>query len=170
MNTGTFSGTISRINLLSLLLNVAALAFIYFVPTLSHMMGIKLYLIEPMRLMVVLAMIHTHRNNAYILALTLPAFSFLISSHPVFLKTMLISMELAVMVGLFYLLNKRIHTLAAIFAAIWMSKIFYYLLKYLTIVFIWPGERLISTPLYIQLITSAVFSLYLFGMFRLQKK
>jgi hypothetical protein len=160
------SSTSRAATIRAIALDIVALAFIFFMPALSHMLSIKLYLIEPMRLMVILAMVHTHRNNAYILALTLPLFSFLISSHPVLIKTGLISLELAVMVGAFFFLVKRIHTLAAIFVSIWASKIFYYGLKYLTILFIWPGDRLISTPLYIQLITSAVFSFYLFFMFR----
>ena len=147
-------------------LDVFALAFIYFLPAISHMLSIKLYLIEPMRLMLVLALVHTNRKNAYLLALTLPLFSFLISSHPVLIKTMLISAELVVNVALFYFLVKRIHVLPAIFLSIWLSKIFYYGLKYISILTIFPGERLISTPILIQLATSAVFSLYLFAFLR----
>ncbi len=151
-------------------LDVFALAFIYFVPAISHMLSIKLYLIEPMRLMLILALVHTTRKNAYLLALTLPMFSFLISSHPVLIKTMLISAELAVNVALFYLLVKKIHVLPAIFLSIWLSKIFYYLLKYVSILTVFPGERLIGTPLLIQLTTSAIFSLYLFAFFKNSQK
>jgi hypothetical protein len=147
-------------------LDVFALAFIYFLPAISHMLSFKLYLIEPMRLMIVLALVHTNRKNAYLLALTLPIFSFLISAHPVLIKTMLISAELVVNVALFYLLVKRIHVLPAIFLSIWLSKIFYYGLKYLAILTVLPGDSLIGTPLLIQLSTSAVFSLYLFAFLR----
>ena len=147
-------------------LDVFALAFIYFLPAISHMLSFKLYLIEPMRLMLVLALVHTNRKNAYLLALTLPLFSFLISAHPVLIKTILISAELAVNVALFYFLVKRVHVLPAIFLSIWLSKIFYYGLKYVSILTIFPGERLIGTPLLIQLSTSVVFSLYLFAFLR----
>jgi len=166
-NFQTVAATLKRpINIRAIVIDVFALAFIYFLPALSHMVGIKLYLIEPMRLMLIFAMVHTHRKNAYFLALTLPFFSYVISAHPVFIKSGLIAMELVVNVALFFFLVKRIHTLAAIFTSIWLSKIFYYGLKFLTILLIWPGDSLISTPLYIQLITSSVFSLYLFFMFR----
>lgn len=148
------------------LLDLSALAFIYFVPALSHMLSIKLYLIEPMRLMLILAMVHTHRKNAFLLALTLPFFSYLISSHPVFIKSALIAAELMVNVALFYLLVRYVHRLGAIFASIWLSKIFYYGLKYIAIMTVLPGESLIGTPLQIQLVTSAAFSLYLFLMLR----
>jgi hypothetical protein len=148
------------------LLDVSALAFIYFLPALSHMLSIKLYLIEPMRLMLILALVHTHRKNAYLLALTLPFFSFLISAHPVFVKSALIAAELVVNVALFYFLVKHIHRLGAIFASIWISKIFYYGLKYVAIMTVLPGDSLIGTPLQIQLATSAAFSLYLFLMLK----
>ncbi|MFO7978003.1 MAG: hypothetical protein R6U64_05030 [Bacteroidales bacterium] len=150
----------------ALAMDVAALAFIYFIPAFSHMIGLKLYLIEPMRMMLILALVHTHRRNAFLLALTLPLFSFLISSHPVLLKTGLISFELMLNVGLFYFLIRRIHTLGAIFASIWISKLVYYGLKYIAVLTIWQGDSLISTPLYIQLITSSVFSIYLFLVYK----
>ena len=150
----------------ALTLDVLALGFIYFLPAISHMLGIKLYLIEPMRLMLIFAMVHTHRRNAYLLAITLPLFSYFVSAHPVLLKTGLISVELLINVALFFFLVKRMHTLAAIFFSIWISKILYYGLKYLTILFIWPGDTLVSTPLYIQLITSSVFSIYLYLLFQ----
>jgi hypothetical protein len=151
-------------------LDIFALAFIYFLPAISHMLSIKLYLIEPMRLMLVLALVHTNRKNAYLLALTLPLFSFLISAHPVLVKTMLISAELVVNVALFYFLVKRIHVLPAIFLSIWLSKIFYYGIKYIAILTVLPGDSLISTPLLIQLTTSAIFSLYLFAFLRNKEK
>jgi hypothetical protein len=151
------------------LLDVFALAFIYFLPAISHLLSIKLYLIEPMRVMLVLALVHTHKKNAYLLALTLPLFSFLISAHPVFVKTMLISAELVVNVALFYFLVKRLQVLAAIFVSIWLSKMFYYSLKSLAMLSILPGDSLVSTPLLIQLATSLVFSLYLFAFFKKEK-
>jgi hypothetical protein len=148
------------------LLDLSALAFIYFIPALSHMLSIKLYLVEPMRLMLILALVHTHRKNAFLLALTLPFFSYVISAHPVFIKTALIAAELVVNVALFYFLAKYIHRLGAIFASIWLSKIFYYGLKYVVILTVLPNESLIGTPLQIQLATSAAFSLYLFLMLK----
>ncbi|HSW68320.1 MAG TPA: hypothetical protein VLH16_07050 [Bacteroidales bacterium] len=153
------------------IIDISALAFIYLLPTISHLIGIRLWWIEPMRLMLVLAMVHTHRKNAFILALTLPLFSFFISAHPVLLKSLLISAELVVNVVLFYLLLKRIHVFPAIFLSIWLSKVFYYGIKYLAMTSLLLDEdRLIGTPLMMQLLTSTVFSLYLFVMFRLSGK
>lgn len=154
----------------AILFDVFALAFIYFIPTLSHMLSIKLYMLEPMRIMLILAMVHTRRENAYVLALTLPFFSYLISAHPVFVKSALIAIELAAMVYVFHVLVRRVHRFAAIFASIWISKLLYYGLKYIAIISVLPSEPLVGTPLLLQLVTSLVFSLYLFFAFKQQRE
>ncbi|HSV88968.1 MAG TPA: hypothetical protein VLH61_10035 [Bacteroidales bacterium] len=165
--TGILNATTWRNIIKPAILDVSALAFIYFFPAITHMLGIRLWWIEPMRLMLVLAMVHTHRKNAFILALTLPLFSFLISAHPVLVKSLLITIELVINVFLFYILVKRIHVLPAIFMSIWLSKIFYYGLKYIAMsTLLLHEDRLIGTPLMLQLITSTVFSLYLFLLFK----
>ncbi|MFO7872885.1 MAG: hypothetical protein R6U62_00175 [Bacteroidales bacterium] len=152
-------------NLRAILFDVFALAFIYLVPTISHMLSIKLYLLEPMRLMLVLAMVHTRRQNAYILAFTMPFFSFLISAHPLLVKALLIAIELVVMVFVFYQLEKRLHTFVAIFSAILVSKMLYYGMKYVAVITVLPAEPLVGTPLQLQVLTSLAFSLYLFLVF-----
>ena len=92
----------------SALLDIFALVFVYFVPTLSHLAQLPLYLLEPMRIMLILAIAHTTRKNAYLLALTLPLFSFVISMHPSLVKSILITAELLLNVWLFYFLLKKI--------------------------------------------------------------
>ncbi len=148
----------------ALIFDIFAIAVIYLVPAISHMLSIKLYLFEPMRLMLILALVHTRRPNAYILALTLPLFSYFVSAHPVLIKSLLIAVELTFMVFVFYLLSERVHKFAAIFISIWASKLFYYVLKYVAIITVLPAEPLVGTPLLLQLGTSAVFSLYVWWM------
>lgn len=165
MNTSVL--TLSSLRLRTVLIDMAALAVIYFVPTLSHMLAVPIYLVEPMRIMLILAIAHTSKRNAYLIALTLPLFSFAVSAHPVFLKSLLISLELVVNVWLFFTLTRLIrNNFAAMAAAIIGSKIFYYLLKFglLSAALIQGG--LISTPIYLQLITTTVFSAYVFLIFR----
>mgnify|MGYP001086780383 CR=1 FL=1 len=156
--------------LITALIYTVGISLVYFLPTLSHMLGVKLYLYEPMRLMLILAMVHTGRKNALVLALTLPLFSYLISAHPMLIKSALISTELIINVLLFFWLQQRWHRLPAIFASIWISKLFYYGLKYLAILWVMPNESLIGTPLQIQLLTSAVFSLYVFFLWSNNQK
>ena len=159
-------GYFSKTNVRALVFDVFALAFIYLIPTISHMLSIKLYLFEPMRLMLIFALVHTRKPNAYILAVTLPFFSYFISAHPVLIKSLLIAIGLSVMVFVFYALVQRMHKLAAIFISIWASKLLYYGLKYLAIITVLPAEPLVGTPLLLQLGTSTVFSLYVLWMFK----
>lgn len=151
----------------SVLLDFSALAFIYLVPTFSHLLSLPLYFIEPMRLMLVLSLVHTTKRNAYIIALSLPLFSFLISSHPVFAKMLLIAFELGLNVFLFYLLKDAIKKIfPAILLSIILSKVAYYSIKFLLIYFMVLNTALISTPIFIQIITTFIFSLYLFMLFK----
>ncbi len=160
------AGYLSKTNIKAMLFDGFALAFIYFLPAISHMLSLPLYMIEPMRLMLIFALVHTRRENAYILAITLPLFSYFISAHPIFVKALLMTIELTVMVFVFYILVRRIHTLAAIFASIWISKGLYYGMKYLAIMTVMPSEPVIGIPLLLQLLTSIIFSVYLFLMFK----
>ena len=64
-------------------LNLFALVFIYATPTLSHLVSFPIYYSEPVRIFLIFTMVHTQKKNAYVLALTLPLFSFLVSSHPI---------------------------------------------------------------------------------------
>jgi hypothetical protein len=151
-----------------LLFDIISLTFIYFVPTISHLVGLPLYLIEPMRLMLVIALVHTNKYNAYIIALTLPLFSYLISAHPHFPKMMLITAELIFNVWFFYFIfNRTGKAFAAIISSIIISKAAYYAIKFgLISLAILPSSNLISTPIYIQVITTLVFSTYLALLFK----
>lgn len=158
--------SLSKLNTRSIVLDIFALAFIYFVPTISHLLNVPLYLVEPMRIMLILAIVHTTKKNAYIIALTLPLFSFLISSHPNIFKVLLITAELILNVWLFFELTKRTNQFVAMLTSILLSKVFYYLIKFALISFAVLQTGLISTPIYLQLITSVVFSGYLFFIIR----
>jgi len=158
--------SISKLNTRSIVLDILALAFIYFVPTISHLLNVPLYLVEPMRIMLILAIAHTKKKNAYLIALTLPLFSFLISAHPNIFKAVIMTMELVLNVWLFYELAKRTNQFVAILSSIILSKIVYYLLKFGLISFAILQTGLISTPIYLQMITSIVFSGYLFFILR----
>lgn len=147
----------------SLVLNSAALLLIYFTPALSHFLNFPLYLIEPMRLMLILAMVHSNRQNAYLLAATLPLFSYAVSGHPQFYKMLLISAELTLNVWLFYKLSGRIsQVFTAMMLSVVSSKIVYYLLKALLISTMLIGPGLFSTPIWIQVMMTVIFSVYAF--------
>ena len=142
-----------------------AIAAIYFVPTFSHLFALPIYFIEPMRLMLILSIAHTSKKNAYLLAATLPIFSFVVSAHPVFLKTLLISGELLFNVWLFFYLAEKIkNKFGAMVLSIAISKLAYYAVKFLLLSFLMLEGSLVSTPILIQIITMFLFSGYILLM------
>jgi hypothetical protein len=146
---------------LSGLFDVVGVALIYLVPAISHTLSLPIYLYEPMRLVLVAALAHTHRWNAAVLAFTLPLMSYLLSGHPTPFKACLISGELALNVGLYFLLLKplRSQTLALL-VSILCSKVGYYIGKYYAIRLGFIEGELFSTPFYFQGITVALCSGY----------
>ncbi len=146
---------------LTYLLDICALLFIYFIPTFSHLTNAPLYLFEPMRIFIILALLHSNKTNAYILAITLPIFSFTVASHPVFLKSIIMSVELALNVFLFNaLLKKKINGFLSVFLSIAASKLAYYLLKFILVQSFLIQSDVVSTPIYIQIIVTVLLSFY----------
>ena len=145
-----------------IIIDLIAITLVYMVPTISHWLMFPVYLIEPMRLMLIIAMAHTNRYNAYLLAFTLPLFSFMISAHPVLPKMIIIMLELAINVWVFYRLRSLLKSpYVAVLLSIIVSKVIYYLMKYTLIQTMVIESSLFSTPIWIQGITTIVFSLYL---------
>jgi hypothetical protein len=147
----------------STVIHLFAVAFIVFVPAISHLVALPVYYLEPMRIMLIIALVHTTKKNAYLLALTLPIFSFLVSAHPSAIKTFLIISELLLNVFLFYVFSEKIkNNFLAMITSLSVSKIIYYLVKFMllsTMVLEWS---LVSTPLYIQGVMMLLFSSYVF--------
>jgi len=151
--------------------NFLALLVVYLTPVFSHLLSLPVYYIEPMRLMLILAIVHTSYKNAYLIAFTLPLFSFLFSGHPSLIKTSLITGELVLNVFLFYQFQKLFGTgfISAILSII-SSKIFYYIFKIALIQFSVMNTEIFSTPIYIQILMLIVFSTYVFVLNNKMKK
>ena len=153
--------SISKIN--NIVFDLIALLAIYLVPAFSHLLGLPIYFLEPMRIMLILAIVHTSRKNAFLIALTLPLFSFLISAHPSLVKTSLITSELLLNVFLFFFLFEKLsNKTLSIFLSIIASKIFYYLFKFLLINSALISGDLILTPMYIQILMVLFLSGYIY--------
>lgn len=147
----------------TILFDFTLFAFIYFVPAISHLTAFPFYYFDPIRFVLIASLLHTSKQNTFIIAITLPLFSFLISSHPSIIKTGLLSTELLLNVILFFILfsgtKSRILSIAF---SILISKMIYYLLKYLSIETGILNDRLFSTPFYYQAIVLLLISLYVF--------
>jgi len=151
----------SRRNSKTIIADAIAVLFIYFTPAISHLINLPVYYVEPMRLMLILSFAHLTKKNAYLLALSLPLFSHFISAHPAVLKTVLISFELILCSFLFYEFSKKFKNIFLItITSIIISKLFYYMFKYLFINFGFINTELVSTPLIIQIVTTLVYGIY----------
>jgi hypothetical protein len=158
-------------NIKTYLIDFSLLLLIYFLPALSHLFAFPIYYLDPMRIALVVALIHTSKKNSYIIALTLPLFSFVISSHPQIFKSFLLSAELIINLSLFFLFKDKIkNVFTALFLSILISKLIYYVLKFAIISFGLIDDRLFSTPIYFQLASTVLLSFYIYVINRSSQK
>ena len=135
---------------------------VVFLPVITHILPIPLYLIEPMRIMVLGSMLLRNKNNSLFLALVLPITSFICTGHPVLVKVIIISLELMLNVYLFEFFVRKSNAFISAFLSIMISKTFYYFIKYLFVSLGVLKMSVISTPLYIQLFTTVTISIVLY--------
>lgn len=146
------------------LTDAVAVLFILGVPALSHLTSVPFYLLDPMRLAVLGALLASRsRVNGLVLAVALPLVSFAISGHPVFPKCLVIAAELSVNVLLFSWLVKAFSAAPvriglAAFISILLSKVFYYGLKALVLGAGLMQMELVSTALWVQLVVAVMIS------------
>jgi hypothetical protein len=139
------------------LTDVIVWSMIALIPAMSHVLPVPIYLLEPMRLFLFLGyFLSREKGNGYILALTIPFVSVLLSGHPVPLKACLIAIELCLNVFFFEMLLSRFprFQFVALLASILISKFFYYGLKYVLLKYTLIDGNLMSTPLIYQIAAS----------------
>ena len=127
---------------------------LYMVPTLSHLASVPLYKFEPMRCVLLANLLVTgNKKNAYFMSMTLPLFSFCVGGHPIYIKALLMTIELFTNVLLFDIISNRQKNYSVVIAiSIILSKLLYYLLKYLSIVLGFLAGPLITTNLFVQFV------------------
>lgn len=138
----------------NLLFDAVLLSIVYFIPALSHLCPVPIYLLDPMRLVLLTGLLLTRNNiNAYFLALTIPIFSSFLIGHPPIVKAFLISIELITNILLFVqLINKpKFQVPVALLLSIILSKMVYYASKFMLIKFGILNGVLLSTPLFLQI-------------------
>ena len=147
----------------SVCIDTIAIAFIYFTPVIAHLTAFPVYMIEPMRLMVILSMAHSSRRNSYLLAFTLPLFSYIATSHPEFLKMLIITAELGLNVFFFYWLSARMkNVFLAMVSAVITSKVICYAMYLIFFSVAFVRNEADGLFLFVQLITTVLFSAYFF--------
>ena len=108
------SNSIQLFKAKNILVDIGILLAIYFIPSLSHLIGIPLYYLDPMRLFLLFGYFITpQHDNSILLAISIPFFSYLVSGHPILLKAFLISAELLInLLLLISFINLRKFTLS----------------------------------------------------------
>lgn len=163
----TFSTAISKYDYKTVIYDILALTVVTFTPALSHLTAIPIYLLDPMRIILLLSIVHTSKKNVYLLALALPLLSFILSAHPYFVKSLLIASELMINAFLFFYLMKFFkNSFTPAILSIAISKVYYYLLKFSLIGFGLISTELISTPIILQIIVAVSISIYLWFFFK----
>jgi hypothetical protein len=151
------------LNTKSLLFDLGGILLVYFLPEISNLLDVQFYLFEPMRVIIVFAIVHTSKENTYIIAVLLPAISYIFSSHPSVIKTFILSGDLLINIFLYFNLTKlKINKFLIMSVCIVASKIVYYLAKYLLIHFLVLKGKLIATPIYIQIMIVIILSGYVY--------
>ena len=109
--------------------DVVVIAILVAATATAHLLPFPLYYLEPMRLMLVLAMVHTTRTNSYLLAMVLPLLSWAVSGHPEPVKALIITVELVSNVAVYYWMITRLQKpFAAMLISIILAKFLCYLL------------------------------------------
>mgnify|MGYP003390472070 CR=1 FL=1 len=146
-----------------ILVDILLLLIIYFVPTISHLTSFPIYLLDPMRLVVLGSIVFVNdKRNSYILAVTIPIFSFFVSGHPILYKNLIISIELLTNVYLYnYLITKNKHVFLSALGSIVISKSLYYILKSALIYFSVLNTSLFDTSIAIQIVVTILISVIL---------
>lgn len=144
------------------IVDATILLILFALPTISHQLPFPLFLIEPMRIMVLASYLFTNKQNGLMIGMAIPIFSSLTSGHPIFLKSILISLELVSMLLVLDYLKSKINDLFSLTIAIFISKAIYYCFKALFIIYGFLGQPLISTSFKFQLISPIMLLIILF--------
>ena len=111
-------------------IDVALLAAVCLVPTLSHLTAMPLYRLSPMVWILVAGLLTVRDSrNGYVLALLMPLVSMLAVGMPIPLKCLCMTAELTALTFVFNSLRQRLAALPAVAIAVLCGKIAYYSLK-----------------------------------------
>jgi len=160
-----------RLHKQSILLDSLLVLVVIYLPSLSHLLPLPIYYIDPMRMVLLTGIIFSsNHRNTYLLALALPLVSYLTSGHPIFPKNILIVFELLINVYLFYFLYNRYTKPAfCLLISILGSKLVYYGIKFFFIKLGILHTQWIDTHLYIQVVVFIVFTVFFTLLWKFRK-
>lgn len=147
----------------TIITDVIVFLLVYLIPAFSHITPFPLYLAEPMRIIMLGGyFMSTNRINTYFIAFTIPLFSMMTTGHPVLFKSFLIGFELMGNVFFLDIFLKRWSKFAfpALITSIILSKLLYYFMKYLFIIWDLIDGKLLSTSIQLQLYSALGISFF----------
>lgn len=149
------------------LTDVMVICFLVLFPAVAHYLPFPGYYLEPMRIALLTALfLSGSKTNTFMLAILIPFGTMILSGHPPFIKTVLISIELLTNVAIFYLLSSKLPLFIRIYTGIVLSKIIYYFLKAGMIQMTLIEGSLITISLWIQLLIAGILSIVFAVIFK----
>ncbi len=141
----------------TLITDVLVLFSFYATIIFAHILPFPLYKLDPMKILVLGTVIYSSRNNAMFMAAILHVLSFFSTGHPVFPKFLIMSSELAIFAWVLGTLqSSRIAKPLGFLSAIFVSKLFYYLIKGGAISLGFLDQNLLSTSIATQMQALAI--------------
>jgi hypothetical protein len=147
----------------TVIIDILALLVVIMIPKIADFLNFSFYLLEPIRIMLIIGIAHTRKSNAYLLAILMPLSAFLFSGHPFIIKMFFMALELSLNILIFTTIVKKFkYPFAAMFVAIVLSKIIYYSLEFSAVkLFLVPHSDFGFHPIWLQLILILIFSGYI---------
>ncbi|MEJ5302253.1 MAG: hypothetical protein WHT22_02405 [Bacteroidales bacterium] len=144
----------------ALQIDLIAIGIIYFMPEIVSATSLPIYLCEPMRILTLIGLAHTGKENALILAIGLPLLGYLTGGHPHEIKSGIMAIELIINILLFYAIRSHLPIILAMPLAIISSKLVYYGLKWAAVSASLIEAPIIATPISFQIGVLVASTLY----------
>ena len=145
----------------TIFIDLTAFAAVALTSIIGMLYHLPFYMLEPIRLMVVISIAHSTRNNSFFLASVLPLYSWIVTGHPELLKMIVMTTEICSNVFLYYYLIKRVDSvLMSMIISVIISKVICYALYLIFFSLIFIEEEADTSFLICQVITTLIFSFY----------
>lgn len=165
---------IQKISLIELAWIILSTTFIILIPTISHVLALPIYKLNPMHWIICLYCLSNKRsvNSIVLISILMPIASVLFTGHPELAKGLIMIAELYIYGLVFFAFNKSTHF--DLFRAFIISQVsgksVYYLGKLLFLRFGWLAGPLFSQSLLSQLLVTLLIGIMLIIVFSINRR
>ena len=140
---------------INILIDAALLGVALLLPTLSHLVALPVYQLNPMLLLLMIGVgCVKNRYNSWLLALLLPLASYFLVGMPSLTKALCMVAEFSAVVTILPMLRCRMSDFPAVLLSVLCAKVVYYGIKTLLL-----GSLMVDTSLWMQLLSVVLASL-----------